>query len=310
MKSKNDWVELVLLDQFERHSDCMLEKSPQWEIRARGFPTNGMGDLMVRNAKFAVILQSEELILMNIHLLNDYKRWPDWLEPGREKRKEFHAQGYEKFRGQRSMTRDPYLQTLCAISLMENWDADTKAVWIKAIKIPFWMNRANLFWLKRTLLNPKNLRHLERAMMRDFKFRERMQPRRLVWRKKAGFHRDAGNKFRHYIYGRLQNNLGNPGYVKFMHSWMAYCTGAKRVQEAVARVTPHWNYGVLLLCEKPTMYLAKDFIENYQSRGGWEWSREDYRDGKKDLIPPEQKYQPDKQFLNYLWCKFNEKRKA
>jgi len=127
----------------------------------------------------------------------------------------------------------------------------------------------------------------------------------LEWKKK----KQESTGFKRYIYDRLQNNLGYPMYVKHMHGFMAYTSKSPLVQIELDRQLPHWNYVIKLMCEKPTMYLAKEFIENYKSKKGFQWSDDNWVKDKNKLIPPEQKYKLDKDWLDYWWARWNENRK-
>lgn len=285
----------------------MLAESPDWEIKKRGFATNGMGDLITRTAYFAIALQDVDLLHNCIDLCNAYKRWPDWLEPGKEKRKKLIKAGFDSYRGQRSMTRDPYLMTLVAISQMKGLIEYERYYLYKKLKIPFWMNRTWLWWYKRTLLNPRNLPRFERALLRNMRWREKQELRRAAWKIKKQEAKDEGKRLKYYIYGRLVNNLGFPMYVKNHYGWMAYTVGAKRVQEQLVRQVPHWNYALLLLCEKPTMYLVKDFIEKYKAKIGFQWAGEVQRTEVSRELPIDDRYKLDKDVLDYLWDEYNNK---
>lgn len=290
---------------FERHHDCMLAKSPDWEIKKRGFATNGMGDLITRTAYFAIALQDMDLLLNCIDLCNEYKRWPDWLEPGKAKRRELKKAGFDSYRSQRSMTRDPFLMTLVAISQMKYiTEGERYDLYVK-LEIPFWMNRTWLWWYKATLMIPNNLPGFERALLRNMRWRERQEPKRAVWKIKKQQAKDEGKKLKFYVYGRLVNNLGFPMYVKNHYGWMAYTVGAKRVQIQLARQVPEWNYAILLLCEKPGMYLASDFIENYKAKIGFQWAGEVQRTEISRELPLDDKYKLDKDVLDYLWDEYN-----
>jgi len=305
---QNNEQVLVTEKYIYRAVDCMLARSDEWEVDLYGIDMKGRGDLIWRTALYAVILQDWELLLTCFELLREYKRWPDWLEPGRKERRRLKKLGYKGFRSQRSMTRDPYIMTLCAIMLMEDINEDQRRSWINQVKIPFWINRPYLRRFKRVLLNKDKLPGFEKVLLRVMKRRERIEPRRLDWKVKA----KASDGLKGYIYDRLQNNLGYPAYVKHLHGLMAYVTGAERVKERLIGLVPHWNFAILLLCEKPTMYLLKGMIEAYNARRGFQWSKDewiDIKDGTK-LIPKSEKYKLDKDWLDYLWMKYNEKRKS
>ena len=153
-------------------------------------------------------------------------------------------------------------------------------------------------------LSEKRRRRLERILLRQMKWRERQQPKRLVWLAKKAEMRQKGNKLGEYIYDELQKILGYPTYVKFIHGLVAYTAKLPEVQAELSRQTPHWNYAILLLCEKPTMYLAKDFIEKYKAHEGFQWSGGTLQKPDERLIPEEEGLKMDKDFLDYLWEKY------
>jgi hypothetical protein len=295
--------------EFERHADCMLDRSPDWEVREKGFASNGMGDLIDRTANFAIALQDWELLLNCIGLCNARKRWPDWLEPGRAERRALRKAGYKRTRSQHSMTADPYIMTLAAISQMKDISEKQRHGWYKFLKIPLRLQRPVLWWYKRALMAPHLTPKFERVLLRNMRWREKQQPRRLVWSEKKVLHREAGHRWRAYIYGRLANNFGFPAYVKYLWAWMAYTTGATLAQVELQRQVPHWNYAVLLLCEKPTIYLAESYITNYSAKNGFQWSGESWVSDKSRLLPLQDKYKMDKDILDYLWDEYKKKSK-
>lgn len=292
---------------FERVLDCIFDKSPGWEKRLRGFFSQGMGDLIYRTAIYAMILQDWDLLLNCLGLLRCYKRWPDWVEIGKKKRREFRRAGYRRHRGQRSMTRDPYFVTLAAAALFE--EGNTIDL-VKKMKIPFWMNRPMLWAYKKSLEDPlseRKRKRLECILLFQMKWREGQQTRRLVWQSKKADMKQKDNRLGEYIYGALTKILGYPMYVKFIHSLVAYTARLKKVQAELSRQTPHWNYAILLLCEKPTMYLAKDFIENYKAHEGFQWSGGTLLKADERLIPEEEELKMDKDFLDFIWERYQTK---
>lgn len=294
--------EFLLEEPFERIGDLMYEKSPGWEKPIRGWNTNGMGDVILVTAFFAIAKQDFELLLRCTQLLKEYKRWPDFVEPGKAERKRLKKEGFEGFRGQRSMTRDPYIATIAAIALMEEGET---VFLMQDLKIPFWMNRSWLYCWKKCLENhnsPKWKDRFEKIIIAQMKFREFTDKRRPVWLAKKEQAKKDKKKLRIWWFDALQKVLGFPGFTKHLIGWMAYTIGATKVQQRLAKLSPSWNYGLLLLCNKPTMYLAKDFIEGYISKEGYTWSGEILN--KREPIPVENEYKMDKDILDYLWSKY------
>lgn len=304
---KQDYI-LDLDTYYEIIGDYAFCKSPQWEIDKRGFPTNGMGDLGTRTAKFAIAKQSTEMVLASIRLLNDYKRWPDWCEPGRKERKRLKKAGFDGFRGQRSLTRDPYRYCLVAISEQKGISEAVKHSLYKKVRIPFWINRLPLWLFKRALLNPKWQPIFQRVKIGEIWFRNLLDPRREIWWEKKEKAKENGQGFREWWYDALQKSLGFAGFHKHQMAWQLYTTNSMKAQAKLCKTVPHWNYVLMLLCDKPTVYLCQHFIKNYKGMEGYLWSADKYK--LRERIPEDEALKLDEDLLNYLWNNYNLKQKS
>ncbi len=163
------------MEHYEKYG-VLLEHSPDWAVRERGFDSQGMGDCITRSCKTKNI----KYLDVCAGLLKERKRWPDALQDRyapfiatnridwewSKLMYWFEIRETKKLRPQGGMTRDPFVYFFS--SCAENGVAE----FYKDVTVPFLVNRRKLKVWREYLLtgNPKALRTYEYLELRSLTF--------------------------------------------------------------------------------------------------------------------------------------------
>ena len=290
---------------FYKSHGVILEKSKDWEEPKYGFRPEGIGDCIGRSVKVGLAHNDYTMVRLCLDLIQERKRWPDELEPvnGAENRidywiskikyklkipsswYEFSAYGdampvkkvTQKYRPQKSITRDPYIGVICAIELMPYFPLDT----IKRIKIPWYLylNAIDLYHWKK---------YLETGLDRH--------KRKYEWWALVNL------KLSQILYKFVTRKM--PMFALYHVAWMAYVAKSTKLQDKVQKFMPQhppWNLLIWALTTHTKLFswrLIKQRAEEYKPKQGYQWQSEEWYDER--YIPESDKYKPDKDELNWV----------
>jgi hypothetical protein len=261
----------------------ILAASPSWEGSLYSFMPDGKGDLNFRNPLFGLCHNDPKLVEHSRDLLKQRKRWPDefnhpndarnrldkWLADRRHKR-DPEKYPHTKYRNQRGMTRDPFITCLFAMYMLPDY---FKLEDIRKLKIPWYINRPDLWHWKRYLYTGK-----------------RWHKRRYEWWSLFSI--------------QLARRFGFPAFVRHLCAIKAYAADSDLIMGTLRPDIPHWNYADKLLCCIPTYHLLKTFVEYYVAKRGYQWQAEQWIP-EKEALNQMDIYKLDKDFLQYLWNRTN-----
>lgn len=244
--------------------------SPDWEIRRDGEASDGIGDLIGRSAKAALAYNDPTMLKSCINLLKKGMRWPDSMSPKNMARnrldhqwsKWMHKLGKQKYvkcRPQGSITRDPYVGVICACQLMPGfWQS------IRTLKIPWYLNRPDLYFWKRYLEKGKYKRQYE-------------------W------------------WALLGLNKKTPVFVLYHIAWMAYVADSEKIKDKLFKYLPHWNILLRVLCVG--LAIPWEHTEDYRAKSNYQWQRPKWDTPPEDSIyylDKDDAYKLDKDILDYV----------
>ena len=235
----------------------------------------GKGDLLYRMGWYALITGDPDVIKACIRLLNERKRWPDFLNEGIDadswieriinrtlKRLGIPPQRYE-FRFQGRMTRDSYTTVLAAIY----WH---QYEMIDQVKIP-WYIQTPAFW----------------HWVRYLRTNEAIHKTKFEQWQNRGIDLSIAFKF--------------PAYVKTLIAIRAFITRSDEVKSKLLPFIPEWNLLNRMLCGDEFNDIR--IVARYRSREGWYWNSEDGQDDR--FLGPDEPFYLDKELLFFIYSNQN-----
>lgn len=246
-----------------------------WQKRKYGFYPHGKGDVIFRSLLHAIATQDIFIIHECAFLLHNKKRWPDNMNDELD----------HKYRSQKSMTRDPYIMYIVALSLIDYYKTGPC---VKAMKIPWNLYRSYLHNWRRFMITNDDI-YLVRF--------ERQIISLISWGK-------ATQKIANFFHNRtwfirgLRHKFGIHSYSIHLWAWMAYVTDSYALKKELLKITPRCNDLVRMLCgdnDPEFIEVAKRFKE----RTGYQWT-EDHILVEKEIIDPSSGIKISKDILDWL----------
>jgi len=274
------------MNYFYKKAGVILARSSKWDIEQYGFAKDGIGDCIFRTAIASMAYNDHSLVNKCKELLQDRIRWPNLLDPPKIK-------GKESIRSQRSMTRDPYIMTYCAMYFL----TEGPTLNLHGIRMPWWLYRSYLSNWKKFLVAACDP-NCSRKEFNKYRPRFERQLARLVWwGNKTEPIRINVEKSKFLRWTR--HVFGIHAYSLHLWVWMAYTAGSTKAMDILWPYVPKWNH---LLCAMifgpPTHEPYVSDVEDYKSKKGYQWTGHVWKD--KDYLPEGEKYYLDKDILNFI----------